>query len=66
VDVIAMGRCCSAHTGNEVSSCVGSVAAWPRRSCVCFGLEEVVLLKWDCLYKLSVDASQYLLENGGP
>jgi hypothetical protein len=31
VDVVAMGWCCSAHTGNEVSSCVGGVA---ERSCV--------------------------------
>ena len=29
VDVVAMGRSCSAHTGNEVSSCVGGVAARP-------------------------------------
>jgi hypothetical protein len=29
VDVAAMGWCCSAHTGNEVSSCVGGVAGRP-------------------------------------
>jgi hypothetical protein len=27
VDVVAMGWCCSAHTGNEVSCCVCGVAA---------------------------------------
>jgi hypothetical protein len=29
VDMIAMGWCCSVPKGNEVSSCVGSVAARP-------------------------------------
>ncbi|MCG8429875.1 MAG: hypothetical protein MJA29_01705 [Candidatus Omnitrophica bacterium] len=29
VDVVVMGRSCSAHTGNEVSSCVGGAAARP-------------------------------------
>ena len=28
-DVVAMACCYPAHTGNEVSSCVGGVAEWP-------------------------------------
>ena len=39
-----MTCCYSAHTGNEVSSCVGGVAA---SVCVCFGLEEAVCFNWD-------------------
>ena len=34
VDVVVRRCCCSAHTGNEVRSCVGGVAEGPRRSCV--------------------------------
>ena len=37
-----MTCCYSAHTGNEVSSCVGGVAERPPSVCVCFGLEEAV------------------------
>ena len=28
-NVVVMTRCYPAHTGNEVSSCVGGVAEWP-------------------------------------
>jgi hypothetical protein len=45
VDMVAVGWCCSTPKGNEVSSCVGGMAARPRRNCVCFGLEEAVLFK---------------------
>ena len=41
-----MTCCYSAHTGNEVSSCVGGVAERPPSVCVCFGLEEAVCI--DC------------------
>ena len=44
-----MTCCCPAHTGNEVSSCVGGVAERPPSVCVCFGLEELyVLIGIDC------------------
>ena len=46
-DVVAMTCCYSAHTGNEVSSCVGGVAERPPSVCVCFGLEEAVGFNWD-------------------
>ena len=46
-DVVAMTCCYSAHTGNEVSSCVGGVAERPPSVCVCFGLEEAVCFNWD-------------------
>ena len=40
VGVIVRRRCCSAHKGNEVNSCVGSVpsvcAFWHCGSCVVF------------------------------
>ena len=36
-----------AHTGNEVSSCVGGVAERPLSVYVCFGLEEAVCFNWD-------------------
>ena len=42
LNVVAMTCCYSAHTGNEVSSCVGGVAERPPSVCVCFGLEEAV------------------------
>ena len=42
-----MTCCYSAHTGNEVSSCVGGVAERPLSVCVCFGLEEAVDFNWD-------------------
>ena len=42
--------CCSAHTGNEVSPCVGGVAEGPWRSCVHFGHVEAVWFLWDCLW----------------
>ena len=44
-DVVSMTCCYSAHTGNEVSSCVGGVAERPPSVCVCFGLEEAVCFK---------------------
>ena len=45
---VVVRRCCySAHTGNEVSTCVGSVV---KRSCVHFGFVEAVWLLWDCLW----------------
>ena len=34
VCVVVRMWCCSAHTGNEVSSCVGGVAEKPWRTCV--------------------------------
>ena len=40
-----MTCCYSAHTGNEVSSCVGGVAERPPSVCVYFGLEEAVCFK---------------------
>ena len=43
-----MTCCYSAHTGNEVSSCVGGVAKRPPSVCVCFGLEEAVCFGIDC------------------
>ena len=41
------GEYCSAHTGNEVSSFVGSVVEW---LCVHFGIVEAVWFLWDCLW----------------
>ena len=46
--------CCSAHTGNEVSSFVGSMAEQPWKH---FGLVEAVWILWYC---------QHLIGNGGP
>ena len=43
--VVLRRWCCFAHTGNEVSPCVGGVAEGPQRSGVHFGLVEAV---WDC------------------
>ena len=48
VSVVVRRWCCSAHTGNEVSSCVGGVAEWLWRSCMHFGLVEGVWFLWDC------------------
>ena len=59
--------CYPAHTGNEVSSCVGGVVVQPWRICVHFGLEEVVRFNWDWLWAFGGHpvASQHLIENGG-
>jgi hypothetical protein len=41
VDMVAMGWCCSTHTENEVSSCVGVVAG---RSCVVLAMRKLCVL----------------------
>ena len=53
VGVVVRRRCCSAHAGNEVSSCVGGVMERSRRSCVHFGLVEAMWFLWDCLWTSS-------------
>ena len=45
---------CSTHTGNEVSSCVGSVAEGPC---------GLVWFLWDCVLPVT---SQHFVGNGGP
>ena len=47
VGVVVRRWCCSAHTGNEVSSCVSGVV---EHLCVHFGFVEVVWFMWDCLW----------------
>ena len=47
VGVVVRRWCCSAHTGNEVSSCVGGVV---EQSCVHFGFVKAVWFLWDCLW----------------
>ena len=49
VGVVVRRKICPAHTGNEVSSCLGGVAEWPWGSCVYFGHVEAVWFLWDCL-----------------
>ena len=48
---VVVRRCrCSAHTGNEVSTCVGGVVKRSWWSCVHFGFVEAVWFLWDCLW----------------
>ena len=68
VDVVVRRWCCSTHTGNEVSSCVGGVVEQSWWNCVHFGFVKAVWFLWDCLWAsggLPV-ASQHLIEKGGP
>ena len=68
VGVVVRRCCCSAHTGNEVSTCVGGVVKRSRWSCVHFGFVEAVWFLWDCLWAsggLPV-ASQHFIKKGGP
>ena len=56
VGVVARRWCCSAHTGNEVSSCVGSV--WN-------GHEGVCILAWWKLCDICGNACGLLVDFGG-
>ena len=67
VGVVVRRWCCSAHTGNEVSSC-GAVWWNSRDGIVYFGFVKAVWFLWDCLWAsggLPV-ASQHLIEKGNP
>ena len=50
VGVVVRRCCCSAHTGNEVSTCVGGVVKRSWWSCVHFGFVEAVWFLWDFLW----------------
>ena len=48
VGVVMRRWCCSTHTGNKVSSCVGGVV-----ECVYFAFVEAAWFLWDCLLAFS-------------
>ena len=50
VDVIVRRWCCSTHTENEVSSCLGSVGGKAMKICVYCGFMEALWFLRGCLY----------------
>ena len=67
VCVVVRRWCCSAHTGNEVSSCGQCGGTVVMELCELWLWESCVVL-WDCSWAsggLPV-ASQHLIEKGGP